>query len=97
MAQHGLNLSWTAPAGADSAVSYNVYRGTVTGGPYAKINTAPVTATTYLDTTGVAGTEYFYVVTDVDSKGFESAYSTEANGVFPASPNAPSGLTITII
>lgn len=47
--KHIANLTWVAPTGTDIAVSYNVYRGTVKGGPYAKINASAVTGVTYLD------------------------------------------------
>jgi hypothetical protein len=49
----GVTLTWTNPApgaGQSAIVSNNVYRGTTSGGPYTKINSAPVTGgTTYLD------------------------------------------------
>lgn len=48
--QHIVTLTWVAPTGTDPAVSYNVYRGTVSAGPYTKINTSPVTSVTYADT-----------------------------------------------
>ena len=65
--QHIVNLSWTAavvPPGGAAIAGYNIYRGTVSGGPYTKINTAAiVTGTTYSDPfvlpnapTGLAGT-----------------------------------------
>jgi hypothetical protein len=60
--QHIVNLSWTASTSTVSG--YNIYRGTVSGGPYVKINTALVTSVTYADTfvlpnapTGLAATE----------------------------------------
>jgi len=45
-------LTWTAatvPTGGAAIAGYNIYRGTVSGGPFAKINTALVTAVTYTD------------------------------------------------
>jgi len=51
----GVTLTWVNPSPAagsnqSAIVSNNVYRGTIQGGPYTKINTAPVTGgTTYLD------------------------------------------------
>jgi len=40
-------LTWTASTSTVSG--YNVYRGTATGGPYAKINPSLVTTLTYTD------------------------------------------------
>src|SRR6266478_4975164 len=51
--QHIATLTWTAsvvPAGGAAVKGYNVYRGTVSGGPYTKINAVPVTGVTYVDT-----------------------------------------------
>ena len=51
--QHIATIAWTAavvPTGGAAIAGYNVYRGTVSGGPYIKINTALVTGVTYSDT-----------------------------------------------
>jgi hypothetical protein len=80
-AVHSATLGWT---GSTSTVSgYNVYRGTVSGGPYAKINSALVTATSDTDSTVASGLTYFYVVTAVDSTNAESAYSNEVSATIP--------------
>ncbi|MGD9795053.1 MAG: LamG-like jellyroll fold domain-containing protein, partial [Acidimicrobiia bacterium] len=73
------DLAWTANAEPDVA-SYRVYRSTtspvsIAGAPLATVN-AP--AVVYADTTAVAGTPYFYVVTAVDGSGNESPASGEA-------------------
>ena len=88
--QHTVILTWNAST--TSGVTYNVYRATVSGGPYTKVNTASVTTTTYTDAAGTPGTKYFYVVTAVDANGFESAFSNEASATFLALPAAPTGL-----
>lgn len=74
-----VSLSWTATSGA---ASYNVKRGTVSGGPYNTI--ASPTTTSYIDTGVTNGTAYFYVVTAVSGAG-ESANSNQAS----ATPTAP--------
>jgi fibronectin type 3 domain-containing protein len=62
---------------------YNVYRSSVSGGPYSKVNTTLIAATTYVDTTVASGQTYFYVVTSVESNGVESANSAEVTAVVP--------------
>lgn len=53
---HQATLSWGAST--TPAVTYNVYRGTQTGGPYSKINPSAVNATTYADSSVTAGQTY---------------------------------------
>jgi hypothetical protein len=79
--QHTVTLTWTAST--SSVSGYNAYRGTVSGGPYTKINTALEAATSYVDNTVQSGTTYFYVVTSVDSSGTESAFSNQVSAVVP--------------
>ena len=84
--QHTATLTWAASTGGSDSnpvSGYNVYRGTVPGGPYTKINTALEAATAYADSTVASGTTYYYVVTAVDSAGMESAYSNEAGAAIP--------------
>jgi fibronectin type 3 domain-containing protein len=78
-----VNLNWTAAAGA---ISYNVKRAIVSGGPYAIIGnpTAPV----YPDTTVSNGTTYYYVVSAVNISG-EGPDSTQAD----ATPAGSTGTT----
>jgi hypothetical protein len=78
-----VTLSWMAVSGA---TAYNVKRSTTPGGPYTTIATN-VADTSYIDNTVTNGTTYYYVVTEVDSDGSESANSNEAY----ATPKAPSG------
>jgi len=78
---HSVTLTWTASASTVSG--YNVYRSTVSGGPYTKFNSTLVAATTYMDTAVQAGQTYFYVVTSVDSSSVESADSAEVSATIP--------------
>ena len=73
-------LSWTASTSA--VVGYNVYRSTVSGGPYTKINSSIVTGTSYADSTAVASTVYYYVVTAV-TPALESPGSNQASANIP--------------
>jgi hypothetical protein len=79
---HSVSLSWTASTSPNIA-GYNVYRGTVSGGPYAKVNSSLVPGTTYSDTNVSAGQTYYYVATAVDSNNNESAYSNQAPATIP--------------
>lgn len=78
---HSVTLTWTAST--STVVGYNVYRSTVSGGPYTKQNSSVNASTSYVDSAVQAGTTYFYVVTSVDSSGVESADSTEVSVTVP--------------
>ena len=79
---HGVTLTWVAST-SDGVAGYNVYRSTISGGPYTKINVSLVAALTYEDTVVQAGQTYYYVVTAVDGSSNESAYSMEARATIP--------------
>jgi len=79
---HYVDLSWNS--GGGDPVGYNVYRGTIQGGPYQKINTALDSSTNYTDSTVVSGKTYYYVSTEVNAQGQESAYSNVARAVIPS-------------
>jgi hypothetical protein len=80
---HSVDVTWSAST-SPSLQGYNVYRSTVSGGPYTKLSTT-LSATTLLftDTTPVSGKQYFYVVTALNTSGAESAASTEAAVTIP--------------
>ena len=78
--QHSVSLTWTDSG--SGIVSYNVYRGSVSGGPYTQVSSA-VASAAYSDSSVAAGQTYYYVTTAVDGTGSESAYSNEAQVVIP--------------
>ena len=78
--QHTADLTWNS---SNNAVGYNVYRGTVSGGPYSMINTSLDGSTAYSDNTVASGQTYYYVATAVDGSSNESAYSAETQAVIP--------------
>lgn len=78
---HSVNLTWSSSS--SGLAGYNIYRGTMSGGPYAKVNSTLVPTAAYADTTVQSGTTYYYVTTAVDSTGAESMYSNEATAVVP--------------
>jgi fibronectin type 3 domain-containing protein len=82
-----VSLSWTASSGA---TSYSVKRSTVSGGPYTSLSAA--TTASYVDSTGIGGTKYYFVVSAVSSNG-ESGNSNEASATPTlAAPATPTGV-----
>jgi hypothetical protein len=78
---HSVDLMWVASTSPVSG--YNVYRGTVSGGPYVKINAALIPGLLYTDSTVTGNTTYYYVATAVDSSNNESVFSNEAQAIVP--------------
>ena len=81
------------------AAGYNLYRGTVSGGPYELLAASPFDSTCHQDAGLTNGLTYYYVVTALDNLGNEGAYSNEASGTpeisdaIPGPPAAPFILT----
>jgi hypothetical protein len=75
-------LTWTAST-TGASTTYTVKRATTTGGAYTDVATG-LTTTSFTDKTVANGTQYFYVVTAVNTAG-ESTVSNEAN----ATPQKP--------
>ena len=89
---NNVSLNWTANSEADLA-GYNVYRSTTS--PVAASGTplngvTPVATNSYVDTTAIGGTQYFYVVTAVDGSTNQSLASNEAN----ATPTVPPSMAL---
>jgi hypothetical protein len=76
-----VSLSWNPST--SGVTGYNVYRGTVSGGPYSKLNSSMDPGTRFVDTSVVPGDTYYYVTTAVNSSGQESGYSNEVKVVIP--------------
>ena len=89
-----VDLDWADNTDTDLG-SYNVYRRT-TGGSYGTTPFATgLTSSSYTDGTAANSTEYFYVVTAVDTTGNESGPSNEASAT-PTSTEPPPDTTYTI-
>jgi len=73
-------LSWI-PSISLNIRGYNIYRATVSEGPYTKLNTSLVALPTYIDSNVASGRTYYYVATAVDSNGNESSYSNQATAI----------------
>ena len=78
----GIALDWADSTESDLA-GYNVYRSTVSGTGYTKINPSLVPALAYTDSTVQNATTYYYVTTAVDSSGNESLYSNDTQAIIP--------------
>jgi hypothetical protein len=79
-ASYSVALVWSPISGV---AGYNVYRGSVSGGPYTLITNAPVTTTTFTDTNVQSGQTYYYAVTSLNSVGVQSNYSNPASATIP--------------
>jgi hypothetical protein len=89
--ENGVRIRWNAAldSNGNAVAGYNIYRAGSPAGPYSKINTALVTGTEFIDTSGGVGADagtgggsYYYGVTSEDNDGDESAQSL---GISPAS------------
>lgn len=78
---HTATLSWTASP--STVIGYNVYRGSVSGGPYTLVNSSIVAGTQYVDPSVLAGQTYYYVATAVASGNTESTYSNQVVASVP--------------
>jgi len=78
---HSVMLSWTAST--STVTGYNTYVGTVSGGPYQKLDASPVGVTEYTDADLLTAQTRYYVVTSVNASNVESAYSSEVSVLVP--------------
>ena len=90
-AQNSVRVSWTASsdAGGNPSLVYNVYRAGSCPGQFTKLNSAPLSDTSYLDTNVGVGAVYCYQVTAVIN-GVESAPSNQTIAAVPPSAERPS-------
>ena len=78
---HSVALSWNASTSPVSG--YNVYRTTVSGIQFSRLNSSLVGGLAYTDTTVQNGITYYYVTTAVDPSGVESSYSPQVSANIP--------------
>lgn len=79
---HYVTLTWQDSG--SGIVGYNIYRGTLHGGPYQKVNNTLDASSNYIDYFVSSGATYYYVTTAVTSSGAESGYSNESRAVIPS-------------
>jgi hypothetical protein len=80
---HTVSLNWKAST-STNLKGYYVYRADVAGGAYAKLNSLPLSATSYTDGSVASGRIYYYVTTAVNTSNVESSYSNQATAVVPS-------------
>lgn len=78
---HSVSLNWTPSSTTYSG--FNVYRSSVSGGPYAKVDGSLILTSSYTDSSVSSGQTYYYVATEMDSTGMESGYSSEVSAAIP--------------
>ena len=83
-------LSWTAVTGA---TLYNIYRSTVTGGPYFLLGQS--TQNSFTDVLVNPGITYYYEVASVTADG-ESAKTAQVTASPAAVPATPVGLAAVV-
>lgn len=79
--QNSVSLAWDASA--STVAGYNVYRTTINGSAYVRVNSSLLSGLTYDDQAVQSATTYYYVVTAVDSSGNESTYSNQVAAAIP--------------
>ncbi len=78
---HSVSLTWSGSTSV--VIGYNVYSSTISGGPYARLNTFAIATTNYTDASVEAGRTYYFVVTSISPDNVESAYSRQVSVIIP--------------
>lgn len=79
--QRRVVLQWKSST--SSVSGYNIYRSTISGGPYSRINASVNASTSFVDDSVQRGRTYFYVIKAVNSKGWQSRYSNQVKATVP--------------
>ena len=78
---HTVSLSWNAST--STVLGYNVYRSTVSGGSYTRLNGSLISGLSYTDSTVQSGQTYYYVATAVNANSSESIFSNQTTANIP--------------
>lgn len=82
VASHWATFNWAA--GNSPAVGYNVYLRSPSGDSWTKLNSSPVTTTSYTDWDVQGGQSYTYSVRAVSPANAESAFSNATQATIPS-------------
>ena len=87
-----VSLNWDTPTsdGGFAVTQYQVYRGTISGGPYTNI--ANTTELSYIDNTVTNGITNYYVISAVNAEG-EGGYSNEMSATLTTTTTTQSSST----
>ncbi len=90
-AQHIVQVSWTASSDSagNPSLAYNVYRASSCPGQFTKLNSAPLSGTSYSDRHVAIGAVYCYQVTSI-LDGVESTPSNQTIAAVPPPQNRQS-------
>jgi hypothetical protein len=96
----GVALNWSASS--DTVVGYHIYRADLSTGPFTRLTSNPVAATTYTDTSALSN-PYTYMIRAVKLESTPSgSYYNASQGIFAAvqpppttAPSAPTNLAAT--
>jgi hypothetical protein len=80
-AAHSVSLTWSSSP-TTTVTGYNVYRTTISGSLFARVNSGPVTGLAYTDSSVQNGLTYYFVTTALDPNG-ESIFSNQVPAVIP--------------
>lgn len=79
-----VSLTWIAST-SPGVRGYNVYRASISGGAYEKLNASPIAGNSYVDQNVISGRTYYYVATAVNGSNVESDHSNVTIAPVPAS------------
>lgn len=90
-----VSLSWLPPAstGYSAITSYEVWRGTTSGGETSLVTGLSASLLTYTDTTATDGTTWYYTIVAVNGVG--SSSESNERSADPFTPTAPDAPTLT--
>ena len=91
-ASGAVSLSWLGSS--DSVVGYHVYRAASPNGPFTRLTTSPVSATSYQDSSAPSGTSTYMVRAIALQQNFSGSYYNPSQGLFvnintSGTPNTP--------
>lgn len=90
-----ISLNWalspddsTLSSGSKKVTAYNILRSTIAGGPYGAIGNVVAGVSSFIDTSAILGTTYYYVVRSTDGTK-ESSDSNESSAVSARNLSVP--------